>query len=157
MLSRRAAALASNSALAARHRQLAARPLSRHLSLAFVARHPRLIAPDLAYEGFFKGTGKAGFDDALRACLEYDFRERLPEVGAPTLIIWGANDAIIPVRDAHEFERLIADSRKVVMEDTGHIPMAERPGAFNDVMMDFLAETGPASAAEVSAGGSEAA
>ena len=154
-LGRVAAALASNSALAARHRQLAARPLSRHLSLAFVARHPRLIAPDLAYEGFFKGTGKHGFDDALRACLEYDFRERLPEVGAPTLIIWGANDAIIPVRDAEEFERLISDSRKIVMRDTGHVPMAERPETFNDVLLDFVAETGPAEEREPVAGRSE--
>ena len=148
-----AAALASNTA--ARHRQLAARPLSRHLSLAFVARHPRLISADLAYEGFFKGTGKRGFEDALRACLEYDFRERLPEVGSPTLIIWGANDAIIPVRDAEEFERLIDDSRKIVMRDTGHVPMAERPETFNQVLLDFLAETGPAEEREPVDGRSE--
>jgi pimeloyl-ACP methyl ester carboxylesterase len=137
-----ATALATHTA--ARHRALAARPLSRHLSLALVARHPRLLKPDLAYEGFFKGAGKPGFDDALRANLEYDFRDRLPEVSAPTLIVWGEEDAIIPVRDANEYERLIPDSRKVVMRDTGHIPMAERPRAFNDVLMEFLSETGPA-------------
>ena len=45
----------------------------------------------------------------------------------PTLIVWGEKDSIIPVRDADEFERLIEDSRKVVMKDTGHISMAERP------------------------------
>jgi pimeloyl-ACP methyl ester carboxylesterase len=148
-----ATALATNTA--ARHRELAARPLSRHVALAFVARHPRLIRADLAYEGFFKGAGKAGFDDALRACLEYDFRERLPEVGCPTLIVWGEDDAIIPVRDAEEFERLISDSRKVVMRDTGHVPMAERPDAFNDLLRDFLAETGAAEENEPVAGRSE--
>jgi pimeloyl-ACP methyl ester carboxylesterase len=142
---------------AARHRQLAARPLSRHLSLAMVARHPRLLKPDLAYEGFFKGMGKPGFDDALRASLDYDFRERLPEVGVPTLIVWGEKDSIIPVRDADEFERLIPDSRKVVMRDTGHIPMAERPQAFNDLVMDFLAETGRAEEKEAVAGESQVA
>jgi pimeloyl-ACP methyl ester carboxylesterase len=136
------AAIATYSA--ARHRNLAARPLSRHLSLALVARHPRLLKADLAYEGFFKGAGKAGVDDALRASLDYDFRERLPEVSVPTLIVWGEKDAIIPVRDASEFERLIPDSRKVVMRDTGHVPMAERPQAFNDLLMEFLAETGAA-------------
>ena len=51
----------------ARYRQLAARPVTRHMSLALVARHPRLLKADLAYEGFFKGAGKPGFDDALRA------------------------------------------------------------------------------------------
>jgi pimeloyl-ACP methyl ester carboxylesterase len=142
---------------AARRRRLAARPLSRHLSLAMVARHPRLLKPDLAYEAFFKGMGKPGFDDALRACLDYDFRERLPGVRVPTLIVWGEKDAIIPVRDADEFERLIPDSRKVVMRDTGHVPMAERPQAFNDLLMDFLAETGRAEEKEAVEGESQVA
>jgi pimeloyl-ACP methyl ester carboxylesterase len=141
----------------ARHREIALRPISRHLALAFVARYPSLLKPDLAYEGFFKGAGKPGFDDALRASLEYDFRDRLPEIRQPTLIVWGERDSIIPVRDAHEFERLIPDSRKVVMRDTGHIPMAERPRTFNDLMMSFLAETGPASAKEAVEGESQAA
>jgi pimeloyl-ACP methyl ester carboxylesterase len=125
-------------------RQLAARPVWRHMSLLLVARHPSLLKADLAYEAFFKGTGKPGFVDALRASLDYDFRDRLPEIRRPTLIVWGEQDSIIPVKDAHEFERLISDSRKVVMRDTGHIAMAERPVAFNELMMDFLAETGPA-------------
>jgi pimeloyl-ACP methyl ester carboxylesterase len=138
-----AAAIAANTA--ARHRTIASRPTARHLSpFAFVARYPKRLRADLVYEGFFKGTGKPGFDDALRANLDYDFTDRLPEVGVPTLIIWGENDSIIPARDANEFERLIPDSRKVVMQETGHIPMAERPQAFNDLLMDFLAETGPA-------------
>ena len=150
-----ATALATNSA--ARHRKLAARPLTRHASLALVARHPRLLKADLTYEGFFKGAGKPGFDDALRACLDYDFRDRLPEVKVPTLIVWGEHDSIIPVRDADEFERLIEDSRKVVMKDTGHIPMAERPEAFNDVLVEFLAETGSAEKKEPAEGESQAA
>jgi pimeloyl-ACP methyl ester carboxylesterase len=122
-----------------------------------VARHPRLLKPDLAYEGFFKGAGKPGFDGALRACLDYDFRDRLPEVKVPTLIVWGEKDSIIPVRDADEFERLIEDSRKVVMKDTGHISMAERPTAFNDVLVDFLAEEGAAQEKEPAEGESQAA
>jgi pimeloyl-ACP methyl ester carboxylesterase len=142
---------------AAQHRAVAARPKSRHMALALVARHPSLLRADLTYEGFFKGTGKPGFTDALLATLEYDFRDRLPEISRPTLIVWGEKDSIIPVKDAHEFERLIPDSRKVVMKETGHIPMAERPAAFNDVMMSFLAETGPAAAREPAPGESQAA
>jgi pimeloyl-ACP methyl ester carboxylesterase len=142
---------------AARHRDIAARPKSRHMALALVARHPSRLKPDLAYEGFFKGTGKPGFDDALRANLGYDFRDRLPDIRQPTLIVWGEKDSIIPVRDAQEFERLIPDSRKVVMEDTGHVAMAERPATFNDLMMDFLAETGPAADKQPAEGQSQVA
>jgi pimeloyl-ACP methyl ester carboxylesterase len=141
-LGRVATAIATHTA--AQDRQLASRPKARHLSLQFVARHPSRLKPDLAYEGFFKGTGKPGFTDALRASLNYDFRDRLPEIGVPTLIVWGEKDSIIPVNDAQEFERLIPDSRKVVMKDTGHVSMAERPETFNDLMMEFLAENGAA-------------
>jgi pimeloyl-ACP methyl ester carboxylesterase len=143
-LGRVATAIATHTA--AQDRQLASRPKTRHLSLQFVARHPSRLKPDLAYEGFFKGTGKPGFTDALRASLNYDFRDRLPEIGVPTLIVWGEKDSIIPVNDAQEFERLIPDSRKVVMQDTGHVSMAERPETFNDLMMEFLAERGSAAA-----------
>jgi pimeloyl-ACP methyl ester carboxylesterase len=138
------AATAITAFTAARHRQIASRPITRHAALALVARYPSLLKPDLAWEGLIKGTGKPGFDDALRASLEYDFRDRLPEIERPTLIVWGEQDSILPVRDADEYERLIEDSRKVVMEDTGHVPMLERPAAFNDLLVDFLAETGPA-------------
>jgi pimeloyl-ACP methyl ester carboxylesterase len=155
LFGRIAAAIATNTA--ARHRSLAARPIMRHSALLLVARHPRLLKADLAYEGFFKGTGKPGFDDALRACLNYDFRDRLPDVKVPTLIVWGEKDSIIPVRDASEFERLITDSRKIVMRDTGHIPMAERPQTFNEVITEFLAETGSAESNEPADGESQAA
>lgn len=141
-LGRVATAIATHTT--AQDRRLASRPKSRHLALQLVARHPSRLKADLAYEGFFKGAGKAGFTHALRASLEYDFRDRLPEIRVPTLIVWGEKDSIIPVKDAHEFERLIPDSRKVVMKDTGHIAMAERPETFNDLMMDFLAERGRA-------------
>ena len=150
-----ATALATNTV--ARHRRLAARAITRHMSLLLVARHPRLLRADFAYEGFFKGAGKPGFDDALRASLDYDFRDRLPDVKVPTLIVWGEKDSIIPVRDADEFERLIEDSRKVVMKDCGHIPMAERPNAFNDVLTEFLAESGPAEKKQPAEGESQAA
>jgi pimeloyl-ACP methyl ester carboxylesterase len=142
---------------AAQQRYFASHPKSRHFTLALVARHPSRLRADLAYEGFFKGAGKPGFRDALRANLYYDFRERLPEIRRPTLIVWGENDSIIPVRDANEFERLIPDSRKVLMRETGHVPMAERPDTFNELVLDFLEETGPASAGESVPGESQAA
>jgi pimeloyl-ACP methyl ester carboxylesterase len=51
---------------AARHRQMARRPLARHMALALVARHPSRLAPDLAWEALIKGAGKPGFESALR-------------------------------------------------------------------------------------------
>jgi pimeloyl-ACP methyl ester carboxylesterase len=131
-------AAAVTAATAARHRTMARRRRARHMALSLVARHPSRLRADVAWEALMKGAGKPAFDDALRACLDYDFRDRLPDISCPTLIVWGRTDAVIPVKDAAEFERLIGGSRKVVMDDTGHVPMLERPAAFNDLLLDFL-------------------
>jgi len=125
----------------ARLRVTARRPHLRHFALIFVARHPSRLKPDLAFEGFVSGTGRPGFELALRANLEYDFRDRLPDIGCPVLVVWGAKDMIISVRDADKFLELIPGSRKVVMKDTGHVLMAERPVTFNGHLRDFLSHT----------------
>lgn len=123
---------------ASRHRSMAKRPITRHLAVALVTRHPSKLKADLVYQGLMLGVGTPGFDDGLRACLTYDFRDRLPEIACRTLIVWGENDAILPAHDAREFERLIPDSRMELMEDTGHMPQIERPQAFNELLSDFL-------------------
>ncbi|MDQ3721441.1 MAG: alpha/beta fold hydrolase [Actinomycetota bacterium] len=135
---------AATAVTAARHRRMARRPVTRHLALALVARHPSKLRPDTAWEGLIKGADGPGLEGALMASVKYDYRDRLEEIGCPTLIIWGENDSVISVEDAHEYERRISDSRKTVMEDTGHVPMVERPRAVNDVLLEFLAEAGEA-------------
>ena len=124
---------------AAQGRQVIARPRLRHLILGAVMRHPSRVAPDLLVE-ITRGAGAPGFRSGLDALLSYDFADRLPEIRCPTLVIWGAQDVLVPVQDAAEFERLIPDSRKVVFDDTGHTPMLERPIEFNEHLMAFIAE-----------------
>ena len=122
----------------AQMRMTARRPTLRHWIMSLVCRHPSRIKADLMYEGLMKGANKPGFDAALRACLEYDFRERLSEIGCPTLVVWGEKDMIIPVRDADMFVSLIPGARKLIFEDTGHVPMLERPRSFNNSLEEFL-------------------
>jgi pimeloyl-ACP methyl ester carboxylesterase len=122
----------------ARREHLIRRPRLRAMILWKIARHPQLIEPELCYE-VASGAGKPGFLDALNAILQYDFEHRVPEIACPTLIIWGRNDEIVPVEDAYEYERLIPGARKVIFEDTGHVPMVERPARFNELLTEFLA------------------
>jgi pimeloyl-ACP methyl ester carboxylesterase len=42
------------------------------------------------------------------------------------------------VRDADIFERSIPGARKVILQDTGHVPMLERPERFNALLGEFL-------------------
>lgn len=130
----------------AKRREVIVRPRLRHLAMSSVVRHPTRIGPDIAYE-LNRGLDSPGFAPALDALLVYDIRERIPEIGCPTLLVWGAEDMLVPVRDADEFQRLIPDSRKVIFEETGHAPMLERPESFNRHLLEFLGETGSAAPA----------
>jgi pimeloyl-ACP methyl ester carboxylesterase len=125
-------------AFLARREYLVRRPKLRARMLYGVVRYPARIAPELAYE-VASGAGKPGFLDALNAIMAYDFRDRLPEISVPTLIAWGRNDRIVPVAGAYEYEQLIPNASRVILEDTGHVPMLERPARFNQLVEEFLA------------------
>lgn len=124
---------------AARSNWVARRPGLRNITLGTVTRHPSRLPAALAAEQL-RGAGKPGFIQALRANIDYPIAERLPEIACPTLIVWGAEDRVIPVGDAGMFEQLIPNSRKVIFEGTGHMAMLERPVAFNQLLDEFVAE-----------------
>lgn len=131
--------LASGAWAAAKSDTVARRAHLRELALAVVARHPGRLSPALAAEQL-RGAGTAGFLQGLEAVLDYEIRDRLPEIACPTLIVWGASDRLISVRDADVFAELIPGSRKVVFADTGHVSMLERPDEFNALLAEFLAQ-----------------
>jgi pimeloyl-ACP methyl ester carboxylesterase len=125
--------------LASRSDALARRPGARRMIFGIVAHRPdRLPGPLVAEQ--VRGSGKPGFLPALDALTDYPIRDRLSEIACPTLIVWGAEDKLVPARDADEFARLIPNSRKVVWAQTGHVAMLERPRAFNALVQAFLAE-----------------
>jgi pimeloyl-ACP methyl ester carboxylesterase len=124
---------------AASSRQVVVRKRLRRPLYASFIRYPDLIRTDFLFE-ITQGSGRPGFHPALTAIFGYDFRERLPEIGVPVLILWGSDDMLVPDSDAGEFERLIPDSRKVVLEDTGHSAMMERPQTVNELILEFLGE-----------------
>jgi pimeloyl-ACP methyl ester carboxylesterase len=115
------------------------RPRLRHAVFSSITRHPSRIPTDMLFE-MSQGAGRPGFMPALGAHLDYDFRDRLLEIRCPTLIIWGEDDMIIPAGDADEYARSIKGARKVVLEDTGHVPMIERAVTFNECVLEFIHE-----------------
>lgn len=65
-------------------------------------------------------------------------RGRLSGVMAPTLVLWGDDDRMIPVQYAKDFKE-IPDSEIVVIKDCGHTPYVEKPLTFNRIAIKFLA------------------
>ena len=101
---------------------------------------PHRLRPELLWEFAHGANNAPAFLPALGALLGYDFLERLDRVEVPTLIVWGRDDRVIPSADALEFERHVSDSRLVVFDRCGHVPMAERPVRFNRLLDQFVAE-----------------
>jgi pimeloyl-ACP methyl ester carboxylesterase len=64
---------------------------------------------------------------------------RLHKIKAPTLVLWGKEDIMIPVRFAEPFVKM-KNCRIVMLESCGHRPHVDRPVLFNKLVSDFLAE-----------------
>jgi pimeloyl-ACP methyl ester carboxylesterase len=62
----------------------------------------------------------------------------LHRITSPTLIIWGRQDAIIPLIQAYYAKEKIPNSKLHVIEQCGHMPNFEKPDEFNQVVLDFL-------------------
>ncbi len=125
--------------LARLDKAVARRPRLRRAAMQGVVRYPERLSAALTYE-LILGSGKPGFVPALDALTSYDFRDRLPEIEVPVLIVWGENDILVPVDDATRYERMIgSNARRIVFADTGHVPMIERPSRFNELLSEFLA------------------
>ena len=97
-------------------------------------------APRAADRRAGQGRRQAGLLPGARRAGRLPVRDRLDDISCPTLIVWGSEDILVPLRDAKEFDRLVPDSRLVVYDDTGHMPMLERPERFNEDLRAFLAE-----------------
>jgi pimeloyl-ACP methyl ester carboxylesterase len=60
------------------------------------------------------------------------------QVRAPTLVLWGREDAWVPVAQADRFVAAIPGARKVVIERCGHMPQEERPVEVARLLEEFL-------------------
>jgi pimeloyl-ACP methyl ester carboxylesterase len=123
----------------ARAQTLMRRRRLRRRVLDIVAAHPERLPAPICAE-LLRGSGMPAAPDATDAVMTYDFRHRVTEIACPTLIVWGAKDRVVPVASAHDYERLIPDTRKEIFADTGHVAMVERPARFNRVLQQFLEE-----------------
>ena len=55
-----------------------------------------------------------------------------------TLIVWGENDKILPLKNAHLFKSNIADSQLEVLSWAGHSPHLEKPEELANIIISFI-------------------
>ena len=71
---------------------------------------------------------------------ERGLKKRIHRISAPTILLWGAADGIVPPVYGEEFHRLIPGSRLLVLDRCGHVPHEERPQEFFTALLQFLKE-----------------
>jgi pimeloyl-ACP methyl ester carboxylesterase len=62
----------------------------------------------------------------------------LGRITAPTLLLWGDKDAMIPMANAQDYLRAIRDVRLVTLPGVGHLPHEEAPAQSLPPVRDFL-------------------
>ncbi len=55
----------------------------------------------------------------------------------PTLLLWGDNDAEVPLRNGEELHDAIRNARLIIFRECGHLPHEEFPQTFIEVVSDF--------------------
>lgn len=107
-------------------------PVNRDLVLRLPALRQRLFRGDPAVI-------------AAYALGEHDFSEALRRVTAPTLLIWGGDDKVAPLRTGQLAAATIPGARLRVLPGVGHAPQLQVPEQFNAIVLDELqGRTAPA-------------
>ncbi|GAB4207842.1 MAG: alpha/beta hydrolase [Roseiflexaceae bacterium] len=86
---------------------------------------------------------KAGPSTLLSAIFDLfttDIRHKLGAIRAPTMLVWGEHDVLVPLSLGMKLREYLPHARFVVMKAAGHNPMMDRPEAFNRLMSDFLGD-----------------
>jgi pimeloyl-ACP methyl ester carboxylesterase len=84
-------------------------------------------------------TGPVSLAHGVAYVWERDLRSELHNVQAPSLLVWGERDRLVPARVAEEWQRLLPDSRLVKLP-CGHVPMWEAPRELAACLLEFFGD-----------------
>ena len=97
---------------------------------------------DAYWRPFEEGRGREATLEFYRS-MDFEklapYEGKLGELGAPTLLLWGADDEFAPMGGAKRFEREIPDSKLVAIEDAGHFVFEAAPERCVEELTRFLA------------------
>lgn len=122
---------------------------SRHTT--FLSRLAGLVKPIFRIPGL-RGIGDAILDGVVgvdyrvnpdmyptkKRVVKEDLTSILQEIDVPTLVIWGADDRVTPLRNARIVAERMPKAELVIFERAGHHAFLDRPERFRDTLSSFL-------------------
>jgi pimeloyl-ACP methyl ester carboxylesterase len=108
------------------------------MAAEFVAAHPAEMER-IAETARYRPQSAAAYMRQLRASLSHDVADALHRITAPTLVIHGGADPLVPTPNGAYLAAHIPGARSIVYPGVGHIPIVERADEFNRDVLAFLA------------------
>lgn len=119
-------------------RATAARRRLRTIALWYVVRSPDALPPAFVAE-LVRGVGAEGFVPAVRAQMAYaHIGDHYRPITQPTFAVVGAHDRITPPSELEVLARRAARLSTLVLDEAGHLAMAEQPDRFDAAVESFL-------------------
>jgi pimeloyl-ACP methyl ester carboxylesterase len=116
----------------------AIRTYSRIMAAEFVKAHPEELER-IAETARYRPQSSGAYMRQLSATLAHDVVDSLHRITAPTLVIHGDLDPLVPPVNGAHLATHIVDARHIVYPGVVHIPIVERRDDFNRVVLAFLA------------------
>jgi pimeloyl-ACP methyl ester carboxylesterase len=79
-----------------------------------------------------------GYMAQLQAILSWEGYSRIAQIGAPTLVIHGKSDALVPPANGELIARRIPDAKLVLLEHASHLFLTDQTQAANKEIVEFI-------------------
>jgi pimeloyl-ACP methyl ester carboxylesterase len=116
---------------------IAGSKLARNTFLRTYVTHPLTLSTPVLRQAL-RGLGRPGVLAAVLNRERFNLRDVGRQAKVPVLLVNGDQDRFSPVRDVELLAGEMHEAEVVILADTGHWPMLERPDVFNGVLEDFL-------------------
>ncbi len=93
-----------------------------------------------AVRGALAGMDATAYADAVHACFRVRIGHLLPQVAAPTLVLWGDRDQKTPAALSEVIHREVRGARFATVPDAGHLSNVDNPHVFARLVGTFLDE-----------------
>jgi pimeloyl-ACP methyl ester carboxylesterase len=93
---------------------------------------------DRYFELTLREGNRQAFVDKLNNENNSNSYNSIPSIQQSTLILWGAEDKLIPVENAFKFEKNLKNDTLVILKNVGHVPMEESPKESLIPLLSFL-------------------
>ena len=90
------------------------------------------------FELTLREGNRQAFIDRIKSKNDTTAYQKIKSVKQPSLVLWGAQDYLVPLENAHRFHEDLPNSTLVIFEKVGHVPMEESPNESVAAVISFL-------------------